>query len=538
MRNLIAAAAAFGFATAATALPAAPPKLLIVISIDQYSSDLFDEYRGQFKGGLARIASGTAFRNGFQSHAATETCPGHATILTGVHPARSGIIANQWVDQSIGRPDKYVYCAEDERVAGSTSSKYTLSAEHLRVPTLGDLMKQRWPTSRNVAVAGKDRSAVMMSGHSADQTWYWDGTRFATSLDRAKAPASVAAINAALAKSIATAREPLTPTPFCAAKATPITVAEHAPVGNGAFARAAGDSKAFRNSPEADGAILALSAALIQEMKLGQGPSPDVIGIGLSATDYVGHYFGTEGQEMCLQLMSLDRDLGDFMRLLDSNRLDYAVVLTADHGGLDLPERARIKGNKDAQRVNPGLAAAEVGKGIAAKLGMTGPTLIGDVSGDIWIDDKVPAANRAKVLDEAIGRYRAHPQVEAVFTRDDIARTAMPTATPDKWSLIQRARASFDPQRSGDFYVILKYGVTPIGHATGAVATHGSPWDYDRRVPILFWRGLASPDPRDEAVETVDIMPTLAALLGIDIAPGQVDGKCLRGILNVVCPTR
>lgn len=538
MRKLIAAAAAALVVSAAVAEAAAPPKLLIVISLDQYSSDLFDEYRGQFTGGLARIASGTAFRNGFQSHAATETCPGHATILTGVHPARSGIIANQWVDQSIGRPDKNVYCAEDERVAGSTSSKYSLSAEHLRVPTLGDLMKRRWPNSRNVAVAGKDRSAVMMSGHSADQLWYWDGTKFATNLDPVTAPASVAAINAALVKSIAIAREPLTPTPFCTAKATPIVVPEHAPVGNGAFARAAGDAKAFRNSPEADGAILALSAALIGDMKLGQGPSPDLLSIGLAATDYVGHYFGTEGQEMCLQLMSLDRDLGDFMSLLDSNGLDYAVVLTADHGGLDLPERARIKGMKDAQRVDPGLAAAEMGKGIAAKLGISGPALIGDVSGDMWIDRKIPAADRAKVLDEALGRYRAHPQVEAVFTHDEIARTAMPPASPDKWSLIQRARASFDPERSGDFTVILKYDVTPIGHAIGAVATHGSPWDYDRRVPILFWRGLAAPDPRDEAVETVDIMPTLAALMGIDIAPGQVDGKCLQGIFNIVCPTR
>ena len=58
--------------------------------------------------------------------------------------------------------------------------------------------------------------------------------------------------------------------------------------------------------------MLALSAALIQDMQLGRGPSPDFISIGLSATDYVGHTYGTGGQEMCLQLLSLDRDLGDF----------------------------------------------------------------------------------------------------------------------------------------------------------------------------------------------------------------------------------
>ena len=28
-------------------------------------------------------------------------------------------------------------------------------------------------------------------------------------------------------------------------------------------------------------------------------------------------------------------------------------------------------------------------------------------------------------------------------------------------------------------------------------------------------------------VETVDIMPTLAALIGLPLAPGSVDGRCL-----------
>ena len=83
------------------------PKLLVVISVDQFSADLFDEYRPHFTGGLARLATGTVFHNGYQSHAATETCPGHSTILTGDHPARTGIIANIWIDQSVGaRPTR------------------------------------------------------------------------------------------------------------------------------------------------------------------------------------------------------------------------------------------------------------------------------------------------------------------------------------------------------------------------------------------------------------------------------------------------
>ncbi|MEO6198967.1 MAG: alkaline phosphatase family protein [Sphingomicrobium sp.] len=535
MKRLVALAVA-GFLH--SPVSAAPPKLIVVISVDQLSADLFDQYRGQFTGGLARLSSGTVFRNGFQSHAASETCPGHSTILTGDRPARTGIIANAWVDQSIARADKNVYCAEDERVAGSSSSKYTVSAVHLKVPTLGEYMKRQWPASRNVAVAGKDRSAVMMGGHNADQIWYWSGKGFAAGIAGVAAPASIAATNAAIAQALSSARPALEPAPFCAAKALPITIPEHSAVGNGAFARAAGDAAAFRSSPEFDGATLALSAALAHEMKLGQGRTPDILSIGLAATDYVGHYFGSGGQEMCLQLMSLDRDLGDFLAVLDAGGADYAVALTADHGGEDVPERLKANGDAAAQRVDPELSAAAIGKKVGALLNLSGAILRGDVNGDVYLDSELSQPDRARALKAAVEAYRAHPQVAAVFTKDELGLTAIPASTPDRWSLIERARASFDPKRSGDLYVILREGVTPIGHATGAVATHGSPWDYDRRVPILFWRKGGAPAQREEAVETIDIMPTLAAMIGVPLAAGAIDGKCLSNISTVACPTR
>jgi predicted AlkP superfamily pyrophosphatase or phosphodiesterase len=113
----------------------------------------------------------------------------------------------------------------------------------------------------------------------------------------------------------------------------------------------------------------------------------------------------------------------------------------------------------------------------------------------------------------------------------------LPSASPDRWSLIERVRMSFDPQRSGDLFVVLKKGVTPIGHVTSSVATHGSPWDYDRRVPILFWRPGFRGAAVDSPVDTVDIMPTLAALIDLPLAPGSVDGHCLDGT-PAQCPPR
>ena len=92
------------------------PKLIVMIAVDQFSADLFAEYRGRFTGGLARLASGVVFPSGYQAHGATETCPGHSTILTGNHPAHTGIVANHYFDLSAAREDKRIYCAEDETV--------------------------------------------------------------------------------------------------------------------------------------------------------------------------------------------------------------------------------------------------------------------------------------------------------------------------------------------------------------------------------------------------------------------------------------
>ncbi|MFL6731958.1 MAG: alkaline phosphatase family protein [Sphingomicrobium sp.] len=536
MRVKLLAAAAAMLASQSAAQAPAPPRLLVVISVDQFSANLFDEYRSHFTQGLARIASGTVFRNGYQSHAMTETCPGHSTILTGDHPARTGIIGNTWIDQSVRRSDVTVYCAEDETQPGTSSTAYKVSPKHLLATTLGERMKARWPGSRSVAVAGKDRAAVMMSGQRPDQRWYWTGSRYETDLAGVAVPAVVPKVNALAGTGLATAREPLETTPFCEGKAREIAISGGGkPVGTGRLARAPGDQSAFRASPEFDGNTLALAAALIEEMKLGRGSSPDIIAIGLSATDYVGHTYGTEGEEMCLQLTELDREVGDFLKVLDNSHIDYAVTLTADHGGKDVPERESLGGIR-ASRVDPALSAGNMGKALVARLGLKGPGLFGDGSfGDMYLDKHLAPADRAKLLKAAVEAYREHPQVDAVFTAPQIARTAVPTSPPETWSTIQKVRASYRAGRSGDFFVVLKRDVTPIADTTRYIATHGSVWDYDRRVPILFWRPGQASANIERSAETTDIMPTLASVIGLPVQDGSVDGHCLSEVAGSHC---
>ncbi len=528
----LAALLAFPLAAAA-AHSAERPKLIVAISVDQFSADLFAQYRQHFDGGLQRLSEGIVFPNGYQGHNATETCPGHSTILTGSRPARTGIIANNWFNLGLSRDDKGVYCSEDPRIPGSSSTggQYTVSSYHLRVPALGDHMKRANPASRVAVVAGKDRAAIMMGGYRPDERWWWDHDARAYVNPGAPAtPRSVAQANDGVKEELSRARPARDLPRLCEPHSRAVAVAGGGkPVGTGRFAREADDKNGFRASPDFDRATLDLGEALRREMKLGEGAATDLLILGLSATDYVGHTFGTQGSEMCIQLMALDEALGGFFRTLDSTGIDYLVMLTADHGGHDIPERHRDHAAGDAVRVDPALNAGNMAKALAARLKLPGEVLYGDGAfGDMYIDRKLTAAQRARALREAVATYRRHPQVAAVFTKAELAAAPGPSGPPDTWSLIQRARASFDAERSGDFIVLLKPRVTPIFDTSrGYSSTHGSPWDYDRRVPILFWRKGAVPFEQSLAVETADILPTLAATIGVTIPAGTIDGRCL-----------
>ncbi len=531
MKKLISASLAFALAAPAFA---EPPKLIVAIAVDQFSSDLFNEYRAIYTGGLKRLASGVVFPRGHQSHAATETCPGHSTILTGSHPARSGIIANDWLDPAHTRLDKSgkptfdVYCAEDPSIAGTTSANYVVSNAFLKVPTLGDRLKRASRGSRVISVSGKDRAAVMMGGHDADLTLWWDGKGFVTYKNSTAAlPVGIAAVNQRAAAAIAKPVAQKLPAQ-CLSHSRDLSVSPTASVGT-LKPRAPGNERTWRVSPDFDAATLDAALSAAGSMKLGQGSDTDVLAISFSATDYVGHMFGTMGAEMCAQIVALDGTLGRLFAVLDKGKMPYTVVLTADHGGHDLPERNRQNGLPSAQRVDIGLSARAIGAKISRQFGFAEPALIGrSFFGDMYLAPSVPAEKRAAILEAAVSAYRAHLQVAAVFTGAEIAASPTPQNPVDEWTLLERAKASYNAEHSGDFIVLLREFVTPIPDSSfGYVATHGSPWGYDRRVPILFWSKGIMPFEQPNAVETVDILPTLASLIGLPIPASEIDGRCL-----------
>ena len=525
--------------TAAAAPPPVRPKLIVAISVDQLSSELYRRYLPGYTGGLRTLSQGVAFPVGYQSHAATETCPGHSTILSGRHPAATGIVANSWFDTTTGST---LYCVQ----APGSSDPNARGPQNLRVTTLGDWIKAAEPGARSYAVSGKDRAAITMGGQHADGVYWWvDGEGFVTSPFAGPATAAVTAPAAAFDKATFAAwqanKPALWPRPSaaCAALAAPvrfgkIDLSGHVPPDLAAHAE---DRATFlqttdfqdnlRASPLLDATTIAFAERIIADHRLGHGPTTDMLAVSLSANDYVGHRYGNGGPEMCVQQAALDAALGGFVDDLKALGVPVMVMLTADHGGTDAAEREHLHDPK-ATRLDGAAFVARLNKHLEETLGLSYEPVVGDDPQQLYVNVGPDAALRTRVRDATVAWLGQQSEVHDVFTRDQVAAAIVPPGTqPDRLSFAQRFHESYDPARSGDIAVAYQERTT-FGMPRGAgdvVAGHGSPWDYDRQVPILFWWPGATPETRDTPVETVDIAPTLAALAGVKTP--TVDGRCV-----------
>lgn len=533
--------------TVTSAAPPVQPKLIVAISVDQFSSELYRRYLDSYTGGLKTLSSGVAFPIGYQSHAATETCPGHSTILTGMHPQHTGIVANSWFDVKTGST---IYCVQ----APGSSDPNARGPQNMHVTTLGDWMKAAQPGARSFAVSGKDRAAITMAGQHADGVYWWyDGLGFTTSSFAGPAGPAVTgpadAFNQALFARWKASPPPLYPaaSATCQAMEKPvhfgqIDLSGHVPPDlaarseqNPQFLKTTDFQDNLRASPLFDATIVDFAEQLIADQKLGHGAATDVLAVSLSANDYVGHRYGNGGPEMCVQQAALDQTLGRFLGDLQKLDVPVVVVLTADHGATDAAEREH-ESDPEASRLDSTGFVSKLNKAVMAATGLTYEPIVGDDPQQLYINVGPDEALRAKVRDAAMTWLKQQPQVRFAFTRAEVEATTVPPRTPaSSLSIVQRFHESYDADRSGDIAVAYaartSFGV-PRGPGD-VVAGHGSPWDHDRQVPILFWWAGATHDTRNDPIETVDIAPTLAAFAGIKAPP--VDGRCV-DVARGLCP--
>ena len=526
--------------SALVAAPAVPPrpKLVVVISVDQFSAELMQTYGPECTGGLARLRKeGVFFTEAYHDHGFTETGPGHSVLLSGRFPAHTGIVENRWIDRATG---KLVYCVEDPNAKALHAPDQASSSNTAFLgEALGDWLQAQVPGSRAFAVSGKDRAAILMAGRKPTGAFWFTGPAGFTSSTTygTRLPEWLVRYDQDLSTRLATdswlwAKDPATPEGRTAQWTFGTTT-----IRNGGLPRliqgagmptSKGFETRFRRSPFLDTVTLEAAEALLDGEKLGHGPSTDLLAISFSATDYIGHSYGNLGTEMRDQMHRLDRVLGRLLDRLKRQHPGAWVVLCADHGGVDAPEALAEQGFP-ARRLHIEAFMAAFQADLRAAFKVDKDLLLHSPEpNDIYLDDAaVKAANldRAEVIRWALAWLKARPEVADAFSADELKATD-PTATgsPRDSSLRVLLRRSFRPERSGDILMAVKpfviIGTPPADYLTN----HGTPHAYDRRVPLIFW-GPWKAALRREPVRTVDLAPTLAHELGLK--PGPVDGTAL-----------
>ncbi len=538
----LAAAATTLFSACSTTPPPTaavpPPKLLVMVVIDGLPMRQVTGYRDQLApDGFARFLDhGRWFSDAHYGHGHTVTAAGHSVMLSGAYPQRSGIISNEWRDPATGAQ---VYNTGDtayQYIDSPTSPLAGTSPRNLKVETLGDVLRTRSPDSKVIGISGKDRGAILPAGHKGTAYMYMSETgRFASSTYYMQAhPQWVTDFNAAKPADAFFKKTwaPLLPE-AAYARSVPDGQPWQVASGNGNKLPAViGDQmdgpgpRFYGNllpSPFGDELTLAFARAAVTNEKLGQRGVQDILSVSLSSHDYINHAFGPESRLSHDHTLHLDRHLQAFFQFLDKTvgANNYVLALTADHGFTDTPEWAASQG-RDAGRFTGGPSLAAVNGALAAKFGVD-KLAYGFSAAGLLLNEKLAAERGLKFADvQATAREELLklPGVAAVFTREQLLGND--TTTP----YLAAMRKSFDPTRAASLQIVLKRNWIASYRPGGS--THGSPYEYDTHVPLLFWGpSYVGQGEVKTRVEVADLAPTLAGIAGLP-APAQAQGRDLK----------
>ncbi|HXG00965.1 MAG TPA: alkaline phosphatase family protein [Bacteroidota bacterium] len=521
---------------------AAVPKLIVVISIDQFRYDYLVRFRHHFgKGGFEFfLQNGASFTNASFKHAINTTGPGHAALLSGAYGNTHGIIANDWYDRN---EQRWVYCVEDRSVALLGSQGEGCSPRQFIGSTLGDELRLQYGfRSKVISISNKDRAAILMGGKMPTGVYWMKDSVFVTSTYYAnELPDWVLRFNRSRVIDSYFGRRWVRLLPDSAYRMMDdddvFYEADHDGSGRTFPHRITGfDSVritpsyyyALARSPFSCEILSAFAKEAVRAEHLGKRNVPDLLCISFSAMDIVGHAYGPHSHEVMDMAVRLDRILADFLAFLDTTvGLRHCLLaLSSDHGIAPIPAYMhRHASGVDAGKVPVEALKAYCSSVLTRRFGppRDGAAWVAEIiSNNIYLNRatfgqmKVPTLEWA--ASELADSLRTFAPIAAAYSSRQLA--TMPPATP----LASKMQRSFHPLRSGDVMYALKpywmEGNAPQG------TTHGEPYEYDAHVPlIIVGNGIRAGSYAVEA-SPVDLAPTLAALLGLEL-PAAREGRVL-----------
>jgi hypothetical protein len=530
------------------------PRLAVVVSLDLFRADYLRRWpdlllpardvQGRVGGFRWLTTEGTWFADSRFTHVPNETGPGHAVLLTGADPYATGIVGNDWIDPATG---KGVYCVEDPRgtIVGLPPGRTLppIGPVNLRVSTVGDELEMATSgRSRTVSIAVKDRAAVLMAGHAADLVLWLDTGDLRWISSRAYLPSGVLPswlsaedVLAPLKSPAGRTWEPLPETVRAERDGRARSI--HLPGWKGPLGMGANfphrieegndTGKEFLRTPFANDAVLSAARRAVTELGLGKDEVPDLLTIGLSANDWIGHAWGPYAPETLDAFLRADRALSDFLRFVESEvpggLASVVVVVSSDHGIATPPEELAAHGI-DARRVLSERIENAAEAALREAFG-EGPWLLKAVDGGnaffepyLWFAPEAlaKAPSRAAAEEVATRGVARVPGVYAAFGRTAVVEGRLPD-TP-----IGRAVSrGFHPARSGDLVVVMEpFAMSDLveesaGEEAAYPANHSQAWSYDSEVPVLIGGFGLPAGVRTDRVGPASIAPTLSLLLGV-----------------------
>jgi predicted AlkP superfamily pyrophosphatase or phosphodiesterase len=507
-----------------------PPKLIVVLVVDQMRADYLDWYGPLLTKGLRRLTNrGAWFTNAAYPYLNTVTCVGHSTIGTGTFPYHHGMILNAWLDRST---KKVPGCTEDLKVKEITYAGLAPatgdSARNLMRPALGEQVREH-AGGRAIAMSLKPRSAIPLVGHQADAVvWFDDRGGWSTSAAFTKKPVpfieEFVQSHPVAADQGKVWTRTLDPSAY---KGEDDVAAERAPAGmTKTFPHALdappqpGSTESFftrwTRSPFADEYLGSLAETAIDKMSLGKGPGTDFLAVSFSSLDLVGHAYGPRSHEVQDILVRLDATIGRLLDHLDQQvgGGNYVLALSADHGVADIPEVAHAGGRLSAKEVRDAME-----KVFVPVLGV-GDHLVSNSYTDIYLTPKT--MDRLKIdgalRKAAIDALLALAPIERAFVGAELATNEARASTDP---VLRAAALSYYPGRSGDLILTPKENWLTSSAAT----THGTAHSYDQRVPVILFGASVRAGRYTQSASPADIAPSLASVARIRIAP--TDGRVL-----------
>lgn len=494
------------------------PSLVVFVAVDQLRGDLLERYDSVFTGGFRRLLDdGYRFSNATHDHANTATAPGHATLSTGAFPSRNGIVGNNWLERTNGAW-RTVYCFEDTmtHILGRPAMEGR-SPRNLLRSGVADWIAAADSGAIVVSASRKDRAAISMAGKAQGHV-YWitarDGQFVTSSFYTDGYPAWVDRFNRVEMSRIFGDSIWEESTPEEARALARADTAEFEEDGIHTFfphrffqearnpdRRGALTSWAYTKIFP-DAAVGAFAAEAVRSLGLGQDEVTDYLGLSFSQADDVGHAYGPLSREQLDNLLHLDGVLGELLASLDETVGEgrWVMALTGDHGAMTIPEYMAGEGGQRATSEQFGILR------------------------QTFLSFRDREGESGQVADSLVAALEELP-----FVADAMTLSELTTGAPAD-SFADFMRNSYHPARwiggsgSQGSGVVFRW-VEALYPSTARLGTgHGTPYYYDRYVPLIFYGAGVESGASTEAVRSVDIAPTLARLGGI-ATPPDLDGR-------------